>query len=205
MLPAMAKGKALSGQVALITGGGSGVGRAVSLALGARGVRVVVAGRDERPLGETVGEIAYGGGKARHLVADVREPAQVQAAVARAIEVFGGLDLVVSAAGLASDGEPGEVLATNLIGAHATFKAALDAMKGGGTLLAAGRALDASLSPAHAAARAGVVALVHALATELRPKGITCNAISGENPEEVADLAVLLCERGLSGQLFSLS
>ncbi len=81
--------RTLEGKTALVTGGGKGIGRAIALALSARGVRVVVTGRQERALGETVGEIAHGGGKARHLAGDVRDPAHLAAAVARAHDVFG--------------------------------------------------------------------------------------------------------------------
>ncbi|MBS2016130.1 MAG: SDR family NAD(P)-dependent oxidoreductase [Deltaproteobacteria bacterium] len=88
---------ALDGQVALVTDGGSALGRAIALALAARGVKVVVTGPVERSLGETVGEIAYGGGKARHVVAAPRDPVAVGSALARAVEVFGRLDLVVVA------------------------------------------------------------------------------------------------------------
>lgn len=76
--------------MALVDGGGGPVGRAVALALAAAGARIVVCGPEERPLGETVGEIAYGGGKARHVVGDVA------AAAARAVEVFGPVDLVIA-------------------------------------------------------------------------------------------------------------
>lgn len=91
-MPSMA---GLDGKIALITGGGSEVGRAIALALAARGAKVVVTGRSERALGETVGEIAYGGGKARHVVADVTKSAEFTAAAQRATEVFGGLDILV--------------------------------------------------------------------------------------------------------------
>ncbi len=87
----------LEGQVALVTDGGGPLGRAIALALAARGVAVVVAGPQERPLGETVGEIAYGGGKARHVVTDLRDRTGLSAAAARAVEVFGRLDVVVAA------------------------------------------------------------------------------------------------------------
>lgn len=81
--------KGLDGKVVVVDDGGEAVGRAVALALAAQGARIVVSGRTERSLGETVGEIAYGGGKARHIVG---EP---DAAVERAREVFGPVDVVV--------------------------------------------------------------------------------------------------------------
>lgn len=87
----------LGGRVALVTDAGRGLGRAIALSLAARGARVLVTGAEERPLGETVGEIAYGGGKARHLAGDVADPAFREAVLARAIELFGGLDVVVAA------------------------------------------------------------------------------------------------------------
>ena len=71
---------ALDGQVALVADGGARMGRAIALALAARGVRVVVLGNEERALGETVGEIAFGGGKARHIVGDPLDAAQLRAA-----------------------------------------------------------------------------------------------------------------------------
>lgn len=82
--------KALDGKVIVVDDGGGAIGRAVALALAAEGARVVVSGPVERSLGETVGEIAYGGGKARHVVGDPN------AAAARAREVFGPVDIVVA-------------------------------------------------------------------------------------------------------------
>lgn len=82
--------KTLAGKIAVVEGGGNPVGRAAALALAARGAQVVVCGPEERALGETVGEIAYGGGKARHVVGDFA------AAVARAQEVFGPVDLAIA-------------------------------------------------------------------------------------------------------------
>src|SRR5207244_128683 len=57
-------------QVALVVGGGEGIGRAVALALAARGASVILLGADERRVAEVVGEIAHGGGRARHVVGD---------------------------------------------------------------------------------------------------------------------------------------
>ena len=79
----------LAGQVVLVAGGGTGLGSGPrALALAAQGARVVVTGKDERALGETVGEIACGGGKARHVVGDVRSPAHLQGAMKKATDAF---------------------------------------------------------------------------------------------------------------------
>ncbi len=180
------KARPLEGQVALVTGGGKGIGRAIALALSARGVRVVVTGRTERALGEVVGEIANAGGKARHLAGDVRDPAHLEAAVARALSVFGALDIAVSNAG-----PPGPL-----------FAAAEVAMKGPGRLLAI--ANTQAIDPSVAAA-----------ARELAPRGITSNALHPSwidagpflEPEDVAEVAVFLCTSAadrITGQSISL-
>jgi hypothetical protein len=81
--------KGLNGRVAVIDDGGGPVGRAVALALAARKVQVVVSGPTERSLGETVGEIAYGGGKARHVAGSW------SGAIARAETEFGAIDFAI--------------------------------------------------------------------------------------------------------------
>jgi len=94
--------KSLEGRVAVVVNGGAEPGRSVALLLAAKGVHIVVCGPDEKTIAETVGEIAYGGGKARHVVGDA------MAARARAREVFGEADFVVDCAGapVAADGGP---------------------------------------------------------------------------------------------------
>jgi NAD(P)-dependent dehydrogenase (short-subunit alcohol dehydrogenase family) len=87
--------KRLEGLVALVTGGGTPLGRAVAEALAADGARILVTGKDEPPLGVTVGEIVHGGGKARHSVGDVQDLLYQTQVIARAIELFGRLDVVV--------------------------------------------------------------------------------------------------------------
>ena len=213
--------RTLEGKTALVTGGGKGIGRAIALALSARGVRVVVTGRHERALGETVGEIAHGGGKARHLAGDVRDPKHLAAAVERAIETFGGLDLVIANAGQAQRVELGGDLAaaeavfgTNLMGAYYTFNAAVPRMKGPGRLIATSNVLAEVGAPGYAAycaSKAGILGLCRAVAHEVAPRKITCNAIVPRflhedgaevsrsplgrlvEPEEVAALVVFLC------------
>ncbi|MDF2698043.1 MAG: Glucose 1-dehydrogenase [Labilithrix sp.] len=195
----------LDGKVALVTGGGKGIGRSIALALAARGVRIVVTGRDERGLGETVGEIAYGGGKARHLAGDVRDAAHLAAAVDRAIEVFGGLDIVVANAGQLGRVELGTdlaraeaILSTNLIEAYAAFHVAASRMKGPGRLVATSSARgepEGNGDVAHSAGKAGLLGLVRAAARELAPRQITCNAVvsgwidSATNEDTLRDIA----------------
>lgn len=207
--------RTLEGKTALVTGGGKGIGRAIALALSARGVRVVVTGREEKALGETVGEIAHGGGKGRHLAGDVRDPAHLAAAVGRAIDVFGGLDLVVANAGQADLVALGGDLAraeaifeTNLMGAYYTFNAAVPHMRGPGRLLAMSRVLPDPGAPGHAAysaSHAGVVGLCRAVARDVAAKKITCNAIvrgngSGDVAEaKLAELVVFLCGAAADG------
>ena len=177
----------LEGKVAWITGGGKGIGRAVALALAARGVRVLVTGRDEKALGRVVGEIANGAGKARHLVADVRDAKSAAAAVAKAVDTWGQLDIVVANAGLAGCvalggdlAEADAILHTNLMGAFYTFNAAAPILKDGGRIVALSGALakcGVAGYAAYSASKAGVLGLVRATAVELAPRKITCNAI----------------------------
>jgi NAD(P)-dependent dehydrogenase (short-subunit alcohol dehydrogenase family) len=179
----------LDGKVALVTGGGTGIGRAIALELSARGARLLVTGRNERPLGEVVGELANAGGQARHLAGDVRDPAHARGAVARAVETWGHLDLVVANAGITGNvpmGGPGgferarDILDTNLLGTYLTFDAALAVMRGPGRLVAISSVLGkfgAAGQAAYCASKAGLHGLVRAVAAEVGSRGVTCNAV----------------------------
>jgi NAD(P)-dependent dehydrogenase (short-subunit alcohol dehydrogenase family) len=177
----------LDGRVALITGGGKGTGRAIALALSAKGASVLVTGREEKALAETVGEIAHGGGRARHVVGDVKDPEHVGDAVRRAVEVLGGLDIVVANAGQSGRIELGgdlaraeEIVRTNLMGAYYTFHSAVPRMKGPGRLVAIASVLGKFGVPGYAAycaSKAGIIGLVRAVAQEVGAKRITCNAV----------------------------
>ena len=179
----------LEGQVALITGGGSGIGRAIAMELAGLGACVLVTGRTERPLGETVGEIVHAGGHARHLAGDVRDASHVQAAVRRALETWGRLDLAVANAGITASvpmGQAGslhrakEILDTNLLGTYLTFDAALGVMTGPGRLVAVSSVLGkfgAAGQAAYCASKAGLHGLVRAVAAEVGARGICCNAV----------------------------
>ncbi len=175
----MSLASSLEGQVALVTGGGEGVGRAVALLLSSRGARVVVVGPKERALGEVVGEIANAGGKARHLAGDVGDPKVLDAAVTKAIDVFGALHLVVAVAAAANDGGSDRT--------HALFRAAVAKMTGPGRLIE-----ETTLVEGDAAAS------MIALDTELglRARGITCHTVvppAASEPEDVAELVAIAC------------
>src|SRR5215213_4189366 len=97
----MAGAQALSGKVAIVTGAGKNIGRAIALALAEDGAAVVVNGRGDRVIvEETAVEIRAGGGRALPYLADVSKPDQVAAMIAEAVKEFGGVDIAVNNAGL---------------------------------------------------------------------------------------------------------
>jgi 3-oxoacyl-[acyl-carrier protein] reductase len=208
---------ALEGQVALVTGGGKGIGRAIALELAARGARVLVSGREEHALADVVGEIAHGGGTARHVVGDVRDEQQVRTAVLRAADLWGRLDAAVANAGVSGAGPLGRgggpsaeesrarvVFETNLLGAYYLFDAAVAVMKGPGRLIAISSVLGkfgVAGQAAYCASKAGLHGLVRAAAVELGGRRITCNAVCCgwvDTDMARARLAELAAERGLA-------
>jgi len=176
-------------RVALVTGGGSGIGRAIALALSARNIAVVVSGRTEKALGEVVGEITFGGGKGRHAVADVRSHADMVKAVDKARDAFGRLDIVVANAGIsgrmalgAADGpaRAKDIFDTNVLGTYHTFDAAAPHLTAGGRLIAVSSVLAKFGVPeyaAYCASKAAVLGMVRATAHEVASRKITCNAV----------------------------
>lgn len=88
-----------AGRVALVTGGGTGIGRATALELAATGADVVICGRREEPLAATAGEIERSGGRCMAMPADVRDPQQVGQLVDAALERFGAIEVLVNNAG----------------------------------------------------------------------------------------------------------
>ncbi|MEA2748856.1 MAG: hypothetical protein QOI41_2999 [Myxococcales bacterium] len=168
--------RSLEGRTALVVGGGGALGRAIALALSARGVRIVVTGRDEKPLGETVGEIAHGGGKARHVAGEGRASSVLDTAIARAKEIFGELDIVID---------------TELTDVEYTFDATAAHLRSPGRVLLVTAARSQESMAVLARERAGASFA----------KGITCNAIGVEGGDlddsatDVGELAVFLCTR----------
>ncbi len=89
-----------SGKVALITGGGNGIGRAASLGFASRGAKVVVVDRDQAAGDATAGIIRQQGGEARFVAADVTKSADVQAYVKAALDAYGAIDCFYNNAGI---------------------------------------------------------------------------------------------------------
>ncbi len=183
---------ALAGRVALITGGGSGIGFGIAEAFVRAGARVVIASRDADRIAGAVDRLRAMGGEAMAVQADVRSYEAVEAAVAAAIERFGALDVMVAnAAG--NFVVPAATMSPNAwrtvidIDLNGTFHcaraahAALATSAFGGRLIAISttRALEGWPGCAHAgAAKAGIMSLMRTLAGEWGPDGIRCNTIA---------------------------
>lgn len=180
----------LKGQVALVTGGGSGIGAAIAAALAAHGARVAICGRTQAKLDATVAAIQLSGGEAIGVAADVRRPEQIEAAAQAAGERWGGLDILVNsaagnflcpAAGLSPNGF-GTVVDIDLKGTFNACKAAFPWLsRAGGSVLNISATLHYAGTPlqVHAAsAKAGVDALTRTLAIEWGPANIRVNGIA---------------------------
>jgi 3-oxoacyl-[acyl-carrier protein] reductase len=179
---------ALAGKVALVTGAGKNIGRAIALALARDGAHVVVNGRADAAAIEAVAtEIRAQGGSAQAALADVADPA----AVARMMEQAGPLDILVCNAGLRrqtpflrmSLEEWREILSVALDGAFILSRAALPGMiaRGGGSIVALSGISTHVGTPNRAhvsASKAGLEGLMRAIAVEFAPQGIRANCVA---------------------------
>lgn len=182
---------AFDGRVAIVTGGGSGLGRAMALELARLGAAVTVAGRRPEPLAETVSLVEQAGGRAVAQPTDVREPEAVDALVERTVSELGRIDVLINnAAGnfvvRAEDLSPngwravvGIVLDGSFLCSRAAGKRMIEQGDGGAILsVIASYAWTGGPGTIHsAAAKAGVVALTRTLAVEWAQYGIRANAI----------------------------
>src|SRR5262249_24331711 len=179
-------------KVAVVTGGGSGIGRAAAIRFAGEGASVLVADIDGGHAGAVAGEISAGGGRAAAMAVDVSDPAQVEAMAARAAGEFGGIDILMTAAGVLSFGSATEtdpaawnrVIGINLTGTFLAARGVLRAMaqRGGGaigTVTSSTGAHDASPgNVAYVASKGGVAMLTKAMAVDHAPQGIRVNAIA---------------------------
>jgi NAD(P)-dependent dehydrogenase (short-subunit alcohol dehydrogenase family) len=183
------------GRVAIVTGSGSGLGRAHALALAARGAHVVVndlpGDGDAGPAVETAGLIQAAGGSAIAHAVDIADEAGAASLIASALDRFGRLDVVVNNAGLLRSADFGEmtielfdrVVAVNLRATYLVARAAWPTMaaQGYGRIVSTtsnSGLLGTAGSTAYAAAKAGVWGLTRSLALEGRAHGINVSAIA---------------------------
>lgn len=182
----------LQGRVALVTGAGRNIGRAIALTLARDGATVIVNGRSDKQVVEAVvGEIAAAGGKAVAAMGDVSDPA-VPLRLAAEGGKLGGIDILVSNAGLRrqtsfldmSFEEWREILSVALDGAFLLAKAVVPqtVAKGQGGAIVALSGISTHVGTPNrchvSASKAGLEGLMRALAVELAPHRITCNALS---------------------------
>ncbi len=181
-----------AGKVALITGAGKNIGRTIALDLAQRGASIVVNGRSDRSaVDAVVAQINAAGGQAIGCLADVSDPSATQHMVADAVAAFGGIDILVSNAGLRRQtpflemgfGEWREILSVALDGAFILARAAVPHMvpRGGGAIVALSGISTHVGTPNRchvSASKAGLEGLMRALAVELGPHRITCNCVA---------------------------
>ena len=177
----------LEGKVAIVTGAGRGLGKGIAKKLAEEGAKVVIA--DMMDATEAVQEITAAGGTAVSYQINVSVQEEVQALVAFAITTFGGLDIMVSNAGINRDGMLHKmsrenwdlVLSVNLNGAFFCTQEAIKYMRtqGSGRIIniSSGSWLGNIGQANYAASKAGVVGLTKTAARENAKKGITCNVI----------------------------
>lgn len=190
-------------KVALITGAGSGIGKATAVLLAQQGVKVAVVSHTADEVKETVAEILQGGQEALSVVADVGQEEQIQRGVQEVISKFGRLDIVLANAGINGVWAPIEELSlqdwsntinTNLTGTFLTIKHTVPYLKkqGGSIVVTASvngtRVFSNTGATAYSASKAGQVAITKMLAVELAPQNIRVNVVCpGQTDTEISD------------------
>lgn len=186
-MSALSPANRLTGKVALITGGGTGIGRATAEAFVAEGAKVVVVGRREAVLRDLTEKHD---GAMKYLVADVTRKGASQTVVSFVIEAFGQLDILVNNAGTAvlkplnmlTDDEIEDMFATNIRGLLSLSRDAIGALeKTKGSIINISSVAAQTALPgmsAYAATKSGVDRLSKVLAAELGPLGIRVNVVS---------------------------
>ncbi len=177
-------------KVAMVTGGGDGIGRATALRLASEGAAVVVTDISPEAAHGTVAAVAAAGGRAAPSIGSVTNEADIAAAIATARGTFGRLDVLVNNVAFTNQPvlegiEPAEwdrEFEVTLRGAWLCARAALPHMvaQGGGAIVNIGsvNGLMYFGNPAYSAAKAGLLSLTRSIAVEYGPKGVRANMVS---------------------------
>ncbi|HXG51292.1 MAG TPA: SDR family NAD(P)-dependent oxidoreductase [candidate division Zixibacteria bacterium] len=178
------------GKVALVTGGGSGIGKAIGINLAKNGAFVAIAGRNLNRLESAVAEVSGSGGRAMAVPMDIRQRSEVERGVAAVAERWGAVHILVNNAGvsgmtLMSDPDEtrwADIVDTNLTGTYRVTKAVLRHMPdhAGGRIINISSVLGkfgVAGYAAYCATKHGLIGFTRALALELVGRGITVNAI----------------------------
>lgn len=181
----------LTGRTAFVTGAGSGMGRAISRLFAAEGANVVAVDVNEATAGETARMIVDDGGAAVSATADIRDKAQVEAAVQVGVDAFGGYTTLVNNAGIFDDQAPlletddalwERVIGINLLSAYTVTKAVLPHIiaAGGGTVISTASVASfvaGSGGAAYTTSKHGILGFTKQLALDYAPYNVRANAI----------------------------
>ena len=217
-----------NGKVAVVTGGGSGIGRACAQEFVERGAAVVIVDRDAKTGAETAAELKSKGGKAEFFQVDVSSASEVEKLIPGVVSAFGGIDILVNNAGIQrygtvttiSEDEWDEVLNINLKGAFLMSKHVIPQMieRGGGSIVITGsvQSVAAQRNSVHyVVSKHGLLGLARCIALDYGNQNIRANCVLpgaidtpmlrwaanlDSNPEKVLEACDSLHVRGKMGQ-----